>query len=140
MKKFFDSRREQGGSGPGSGTSGGGGGSSGPGSGYIGRVFSIGRYQVTVDEVLAEGKNPLPLAERCGFARFPWRRWEGRPRPLPCSPESLPRHPRLPRCGVVLDRRAVRGHRQADISGLPVRKPSEGLLGLVWVFLRCFRK
>ncbi|PKU33999.1 ap2-associated protein kinase 1 [Limosa lapponica baueri] len=56
MKKFFDSRREQGGSGPGSGTSGGGGGSSGPGSGYIGRVFSIGRHQVTVDEVLAEVK------------------------------------------------------------------------------------
>ncbi|XP_071655511.1 AP2-associated protein kinase 1 isoform X8 [Patagioenas fasciata] len=55
MKKFFDSRREQGGSGPGSGTSGGGGGSGGPGSGYIGRVFSVGRYQVTVDEVLAEG-------------------------------------------------------------------------------------
>uniref|UniRef100_A0A8C0ZDF9 non-specific serine/threonine protein kinase n=1 Tax=Cyanistes caeruleus TaxID=156563 RepID=A0A8C0ZDF9_CYACU len=55
MWKFFDSRREQGGSGPGSGTSGGGGGSSGPGSGYIGRVFSIGRHQVTVDEVLAEG-------------------------------------------------------------------------------------
>ncbi|XP_068776763.1 AP2-associated protein kinase 1 isoform X2 [Struthio camelus] len=55
MKKFFDSRREQGASGPGSGASGGGGGSGGPGSGYIGRVFSIGRYQVTVDEVLAEG-------------------------------------------------------------------------------------
>ncbi|XP_075580041.1 AP2-associated protein kinase 1 isoform X3 [Pelecanus crispus] len=55
MKKFFDSRREQGGSGPGSGTSGGGGGGGGPGSGYIGRVFSIGRCQVTVDEVLAEG-------------------------------------------------------------------------------------
>uniref|UniRef100_A0A672U0F4 non-specific serine/threonine protein kinase n=1 Tax=Strigops habroptila TaxID=2489341 RepID=A0A672U0F4_STRHB len=55
MKKFFDSRREQGGSGPGAGTSGGGGGSGGPGSGYIGRVFSIGRHQVTVDEVLAEG-------------------------------------------------------------------------------------
>lgn len=61
MKKFFDSRREQGGSGPGSGTSGGGGGSGGPGSGYIGRVFSIGRHQVTVDEVLAEGKTPGPL-------------------------------------------------------------------------------
>uniref|UniRef100_A0A8C0FL24 non-specific serine/threonine protein kinase n=1 Tax=Bubo bubo TaxID=30461 RepID=A0A8C0FL24_BUBBB len=29
--------------------------SGGPGSGYIGRVFSIGRHQVTVDEVLAEG-------------------------------------------------------------------------------------
>ncbi|XP_072491436.1 AP2-associated protein kinase 1 isoform X6 [Notamacropus eugenii] len=55
MKKFFDSRREQGGSGPGSGSSGGGGSTSGPGSGYIGRVFGIGRHQVTVDEVLAEG-------------------------------------------------------------------------------------
>ncbi|XP_025070415.1 AP2-associated protein kinase 1 isoform X2 [Alligator sinensis] len=55
MKKFFDSRREQGGSGPGSGTSGGSGSSTGPGSGYIGRVFNIGRHQVTVDEVLAEG-------------------------------------------------------------------------------------
>uniref|UniRef100_A0A8D0GUT5 non-specific serine/threonine protein kinase n=1 Tax=Sphenodon punctatus TaxID=8508 RepID=A0A8D0GUT5_SPHPU len=55
MKKFFDSRREQGGSGAGSGTSGGSGSSSGPGSGYIGRVFNIGRHQVTVDEVLAEG-------------------------------------------------------------------------------------
>lgn len=69
MKKFFDSRREQGGSGPGSGTSGGSG-SSGPGSGYIGRVFSIGRHQVTVDEVLAEGKIPVPfrsLAVCCFF-------------------------------------------------------------------------
>ncbi|XP_019338222.1 AP2-associated protein kinase 1 isoform X8 [Alligator mississippiensis] len=55
MKKFFDSRREQGGSGPGSGTSGGSGSSTGPGSGYVGRVFNIGRHQVTVDEVLAEG-------------------------------------------------------------------------------------
>ncbi|XP_016159091.1 PREDICTED: AP2-associated protein kinase 1 [Ficedula albicollis] len=60
MKKFFDSRREQGGSGPGSGTSGGGGSRSAgvcrwTRSGYIGRVFSIGRHQVTVDEVLAEG-------------------------------------------------------------------------------------
>ncbi|XP_078522804.1 AP2-associated protein kinase 1 isoform X6 [Lissotriton helveticus] len=55
MKKFFDSRRDQGGSGPGSGGGGGGPGSGGPGTGYIGRVFSIGRFQVTVDEVLAEG-------------------------------------------------------------------------------------
>ncbi|KAH0510851.1 AP2-associated protein kinase 1 [Microtus ochrogaster] len=55
MKKFFDSRREQGSSGLGSGSSGGGGSSSGLGSGYIGRVFGIGRQQVTVDEVLAEG-------------------------------------------------------------------------------------
>ncbi|KAF6101805.1 AP2 associated kinase 1 [Phyllostomus discolor] len=55
MKKFFDSRREQGSSGLGSGSSGGGGSTSGLGSGYIGRVFGIGRQQVTVDEVLAEG-------------------------------------------------------------------------------------
>ncbi|XP_044135215.1 AP2-associated protein kinase 1 isoform X8 [Bufo gargarizans] len=51
MKKFFDSRRELGGSGPGVG----GMGSSVLGTGYIGRVFTIGRHQVTVDEVLAEG-------------------------------------------------------------------------------------
>ncbi|XP_006882355.1 PREDICTED: AP2-associated protein kinase 1-like [Elephantulus edwardii] len=55
MKKFFDSRREQGCSGLGSGSSGGAGSTSGLGSGYIGRVFGIGRQQVTVDEVLAEG-------------------------------------------------------------------------------------
>ncbi|CAH2274736.1 AP2-associated kinase 1 isoform X6 [Pelobates cultripes] len=51
MKKFFDSRRELGGAGSGVG----GGSSSGLGTGYIGRVFNIGRHQVTVDEVLAEG-------------------------------------------------------------------------------------
>ncbi|XP_040270379.1 AP2-associated protein kinase 1 isoform X9 [Bufo bufo] len=51
MKKFFDSRRELGGSGPGVG----GVASSVLGTGYIGRVFTIGRHQVTVDEVLAEG-------------------------------------------------------------------------------------
>nr|XP_023658143.1 AP2-associated protein kinase 1-like isoform X5 [Paramormyrops kingsleyae] len=54
MKKFFDSRRELVGSGPGSGASCGGSGSGGGGS-FIGRVFTIGRYQVTVDETLAEG-------------------------------------------------------------------------------------
>ncbi|KAM3830571.1 AP2-associated protein kinase 1 isoform 5-T6 [Vipera latastei] len=57
MKKFFDSRREQGGSGAGSGTIGGSSSSSstGPGSGYISRVFNVGRHQVTVEEVVAEG-------------------------------------------------------------------------------------
>ncbi|XP_063344783.1 AP2-associated protein kinase 1-like isoform X3 [Pelmatolapia mariae] len=54
MKKFFDSRREFGGSGPGPGAGGGGAGSGGGGS-FIGRVFSIGRYQVTVEETIAEG-------------------------------------------------------------------------------------
>ncbi|CAN9513389.1 unnamed protein product [Ophioblennius macclurei] len=65
MKKFFDSRRDYAGSGPGSGAGGlgggggggGGGGSGGSGGGgsFIGRVFSIGRYQVTVEEIVAEG-------------------------------------------------------------------------------------
>ncbi|KAM8885328.1 AP2-associated protein kinase 1-like isoform 5-T5 [Spinachia spinachia] len=54
MKKFFDSRRELVGSGPGSGGGGGGAGSGGGGS-FIGRVFTIGRYQVTVEEIVAEG-------------------------------------------------------------------------------------
>ncbi|XP_031426837.1 AP2-associated protein kinase 1 isoform X2 [Clupea harengus] len=54
MKKFFDSRRELVNSGPGSGGGGGGTGSSSGGS-YIGRVFTIGRYQVTVEETVAEG-------------------------------------------------------------------------------------
>lgn len=58
MKKFFDSRRELVSSGPGSGAGGGGGGSGG--GSFIGRVFTIGRYQVTIEEIVAEG-------ELCGF-------------------------------------------------------------------------
>ncbi|CAL8332089.1 unnamed protein product [Arctogadus glacialis] len=54
MKKFFDSRRELVGSGPGPGAPAGGLGSGG-GGGFIGRVFNIGRYQVTVEETIAEG-------------------------------------------------------------------------------------
>ncbi|XP_034094172.1 AP2-associated protein kinase 1-like isoform X5 [Gymnodraco acuticeps] len=54
MKKFFDSRRELVSSGPGSGAGGGGAGSGG-GDSFIGRVFTIGRYQVTVEEIIAEG-------------------------------------------------------------------------------------
>ncbi|KAF6729319.1 AP2-associated protein kinase 1, partial [Oryzias melastigma] len=53
MKKFFDSRREFASSGPGSGA-GGGGACSGVGGSFIGRMFSIGRYQVTVEEIIAE--------------------------------------------------------------------------------------
>lgn len=51
MKKFFDSRRDMVSSGPAFGVSG-----SGSGSGFIGRVFTVGRFQVTVEEVVAEGK------------------------------------------------------------------------------------
>uniref|UniRef100_A0AAR2IT32 non-specific serine/threonine protein kinase n=1 Tax=Pygocentrus nattereri TaxID=42514 RepID=A0AAR2IT32_PYGNA len=54
MKKFFDSRREMAGSGPGS-AAGGGGAGSGSGGTFVGRVFTIGRYQVTVEETIAEG-------------------------------------------------------------------------------------
>lgn len=54
MKKFFETRRELVSSGPGSG--GGGGGSSSAGGNFIGRVFTIGRHQVTVDETIAEGE------------------------------------------------------------------------------------
>ncbi len=53
MKKFFDTRREMVSSGPASGAAAGGGAVSGA---FIGRVFSIGRYQVTVEETVAEGK------------------------------------------------------------------------------------
>ena len=56
MKKFFDSRRELVSTGPGSGAGGGGAGSGGGGS-FIGRVFTIGRYQVTVEEIVAEGEH-----------------------------------------------------------------------------------
>ncbi|XP_053501974.1 AP2-associated protein kinase 1 isoform X2 [Ictalurus furcatus] len=52
MKKFFDSRRELVSAGPGSG---GGGGSGGVGGNFIGRTFTIGHHQVTVEETLAEG-------------------------------------------------------------------------------------
>lgn len=52
MKKFFDTRREMVSSGPASGAVAGGIAGSGA---FIGRVFSIGRYQVTVEETVAEG-------------------------------------------------------------------------------------
>ncbi|XP_056890192.1 AP2-associated protein kinase 1-like isoform X3 [Takifugu flavidus] len=57
MKKFFDSRRDMVSSGPGFGVGGGGSGSGGGsgGGGFIGRVFVVGRFHVTVEEVVAEG-------------------------------------------------------------------------------------
>ncbi|XP_029024772.1 AP2-associated protein kinase 1 isoform X2 [Betta splendens] len=60
MRKFFDSRRELVSSGPGSGGGGGGGGGGGSGSShaggnFVGRNFTVGRHQVTVEEVVAEG-------------------------------------------------------------------------------------
>uniref|UniRef100_A0A3P8UGM6 non-specific serine/threonine protein kinase n=1 Tax=Cynoglossus semilaevis TaxID=244447 RepID=A0A3P8UGM6_CYNSE len=57
MRKFFDSRRELVSSGPGSGGGGGGSssGSSHAGANFIGRGFTVGRHQVTVEEIIAEG-------------------------------------------------------------------------------------
>ncbi|XP_078143153.1 AP2-associated protein kinase 1 isoform X2 [Centroberyx gerrardi] len=55
MRKFFDSRRELVSSGPGSGGGGGSTGSSHAGGNFIGRAFTIGRHQVTVEEIIAEG-------------------------------------------------------------------------------------
>ncbi|KAF7665384.1 hypothetical protein LDENG_00145080 [Lucifuga dentata] len=55
MRKFFDSRRELVSSGPGSGGGGGGSGSSHAGGNFIGRGFTVGRHQVTVEEIIAEG-------------------------------------------------------------------------------------
>lgn len=54
MRKFFDSRRELVSSGPGSG-GGGSSASSHAGGNFIGRAFTVGRHQVTVDEIVAEG-------------------------------------------------------------------------------------
>ncbi|XP_013867577.1 AP2-associated protein kinase 1 isoform X4 [Austrofundulus limnaeus] len=75
MKKFFDTRREFAGSGPGSGAGGGGAGSGG-GVTFIGRVFSIGRYQVTVEEIIAEGGFAIVFlvrthqGQRCALKRM----------------------------------------------------------------------
>ncbi|XP_061148686.1 AP2-associated protein kinase 1-like isoform X1 [Syngnathus typhle] len=55
MRKFFDSRRELVSSGPGSGGGGSSSGSSHAGGNFIGRTFTVGRHQVTVEEIIAEG-------------------------------------------------------------------------------------
>ncbi|XP_054612569.1 AP2-associated protein kinase 1-like isoform X2 [Dunckerocampus dactyliophorus] len=55
MRKFFDSRRELVSSGPGSGGGGGSSGSSHAGGNFIGRNFTVGKHQVTVEEIIAEG-------------------------------------------------------------------------------------
>ncbi|XP_077417911.1 AP2-associated protein kinase 1 isoform X8 [Vanacampus margaritifer] len=75
MKKFFDSRRELVSSGPGPGAGGGGAGSSGGGS-FIGRVFTLGRHQVTIEEIVAEGGFAIVFlvrtnqGQRCALKRM----------------------------------------------------------------------
>lgn len=65
MRKFFDSRRELVSSGPGSGGGGGSSGSSHAGGNFIGRAFTVGRHQVTVEEIIAEGENLVAQARWC---------------------------------------------------------------------------
>lgn len=60
MRKFFDSRRELVSSGPGSGGGGSSSGSSHAGGNFIGRGFTVGRHQVTVEEIIAEGERWRP--------------------------------------------------------------------------------
>nr|XP_020485550.1 AP2-associated protein kinase 1-like isoform X1 [Labrus bergylta] len=55
MRKFFDSRRELVSSGPGSGGGGCSSGSSHAGGNFIGKAFTVGKHQVTVEEIIAEG-------------------------------------------------------------------------------------
>ncbi|XP_062899603.1 BMP-2-inducible protein kinase [Mobula hypostoma] len=57
MKKFSRISKPEGAGyvGAGGGGGGGGGGSAGSTGNYVGRVFSVGRYQVTVEELIAEG-------------------------------------------------------------------------------------
>ncbi|XP_061842273.1 AP2-associated protein kinase 1-like isoform X7 [Nerophis lumbriciformis] len=75
MKKFFDSRRELVSSGPGSVAGGGGAGSGGGGS-FIGRVYTIGRHQVTIEEIVAEGGFAIVFlvrtnqGQRCALKRM----------------------------------------------------------------------
>ncbi|XP_061907396.1 AP2-associated protein kinase 1-like isoform X6 [Entelurus aequoreus] len=75
MKKFFDSRRELVSSGPGSVAGGGGVGSGGGGS-FIGRVYAIGRHQVTIEEIVAEGGFAIVFlvrtnqGQRCALKRM----------------------------------------------------------------------
>lgn len=67
MRKFFDSRRELVSSGPGSGGGGTSSGSSHAGSNFVGRGFTVGRHQVTVEEIIAEGAQTRPDEAVCLF-------------------------------------------------------------------------
>ncbi|XP_072352322.1 BMP-2-inducible protein kinase isoform X1 [Scyliorhinus torazame] len=66
MKKFTRISKPEGAGyvGAGGGGGGGGGSSMGSTSNYLGRVFSVGRYQVTVEELLAEGGFSLVFLAR----------------------------------------------------------------------------
>lgn len=72
MRKFFDSRRELVNSGPGSGGGGSSSGSSHAGGNFIGRAFTVGRHQVTVEEIIAEGekKKGFALGRMMSFVCF----------------------------------------------------------------------
>ncbi|XP_042192632.1 AP2-associated protein kinase 1-like isoform X3 [Callorhinchus milii] len=55
MKKFFDARREGSAAAGAGGLGGSSGGGGGGGGSFQGKVYTVGRYQVTVEELIAEG-------------------------------------------------------------------------------------
>lgn len=57
MKKFSRMPKSE------SGSLGGGSGSGTGSSNYIGKVFAVGRYQVTVEELIAEGNGSISLGQ-----------------------------------------------------------------------------
>lgn len=57
MKKFSRMPKSE------SGSLGGGSGSGTGSSNYIGKVFAVGRYQVTVEELIAEGNGCICLGQ-----------------------------------------------------------------------------
>lgn len=89
MRKFFDSRRELVSSGPGSG--GGGGSSSGSshaGANFVGRGFTVGRHQVTVEEIIAEGEQGLQRPDEA-FCLVPRMLWSPYIRDASCTLNAL---------------------------------------------------
>lgn len=65
MKKFSRMPKSE------SGSLGGGSGSGTGSSNYIGKVFAVGRYQVTVEELIAEGNGAICLGNTCNEVAKP---------------------------------------------------------------------
>lgn len=79
MKKFSRMPKSE------SGSLGGGSGSGTGSSNYIGKVFAVGRYQVTVEELIAEGNGPCVWATHI-------TRWQNLLVKFIRAPPNPPRH------------------------------------------------
>lgn len=77
MKKFSRMPKSE------SGSLGGGSGSGTGSSNYIGKVFAVGRYQVTVEELIAEGNRPIVWANSNNeVAKLTGEVYKSPPKPL----------------------------------------------------------